>query len=307
MSVIVNLDPRDIETPYFLFSLKTRMRTDIAEIFGQDITVVFLRDIEYNRFKVELVNGTVSQKTTQKNIDNLKKIVDHWMEVRPEVCLLLDPFQRRFKLDGIPSSWIRDMIPIINVRSHRTLINDNKLYVELEPESDYIKIHTDMVLGMLNSLRQRYDEGYVYGYGKIAEQWKLEDLGSEFYRATWKDTRFAPNIVSFLTDKFLESFSTSESKISVRLGSSNKVSRHFISKKLKQIPKFINDRVIVTVVNLQDAIALSDEIVEASLDACGTVNISVHREEPDVESDNQVFYMTGDVQYPYVLSSLHTF
>ncbi len=301
MSVIVNLNPESEDTPYLLFSLKTRSQGDITEHFGSEITLVFIRDEAYNRFNAKLINGDIYQESMQKNIDTFKKIIDYWMLTNNDMCLFLDPYQKQFKLDGIPSSWVRDMVPLINIRNHDNKIEDGKLYIKLEPKADYIKTYDSLSIKMLNFLKERYTQGFTYGYGKIAAMWGLKDLGHGYHKPMWSDSRFAPNIVTFLTQRFLE-IDARIHNISIYLHSSNRVIRHFITKNLGRMPKFAGTRMIVNVANLNEAIALADNVFTSSSEAFGIVDLSVHKKKPSITDG--VIYMTNDIKYPYTVSRL---
>ena len=164
----INLNPRDFDTPYLLFALKTKMSLD-------GVTPRFNRDINYDRYSVELYKGTIKQSSW--SIDKLQGIIDHWLENHFNECLLIC---KEFKIEGIPSTWVRDMIPTINISGYQTILDDGRLYVRLNPYKDYSSTYTSLNVKVVETLERMYEDGFVYGFD--LPNWDLEHLDHELKR-----------------------------------------------------------------------------------------------------------------------------
>nr|QBK93169.1 MAG: hypothetical protein LCPAC403_03030 [Pithovirus LCPAC403] len=287
----VNLNPRDLNTSYLLFSLKTRMLFDIEDTLGESITVRFDRHLEYDRYDVLLYKGDVKQVTS--NIDKLQSIIDYWMINRSNECLLMSD---RFKIDDIPSSWIKDMISTINIFDHPTSIENGRLYIELDPAKDYSESYTNFNLKVVDSLKTKYDEGYVYDFGSIAKDWNLESLGHNYFKPRWDNCMYARNIVSFLTQRF-----TGQKKVCFDLGTDSNVVRHFIAQGLDKC-LFVGDRLIFEIDTFDNAESLSKYVKTSIKDAHGTVKLEVYRPHNILNRLGKVFYRTDDIHFPLTIS-----
>ncbi len=278
----IDLNPMNFDTPYLLFALKTKMRLD-------GVTPRFNRDMNYDRYSVELYKGVIKQSSW--NIDKLQSIIDHWLVNHFDECLLMC---KEFKIEGIPSTWIRDMIPTINISGYQTVLDDGRLYVRLDPYKDYSSTYTSLNVKVVETLERMYEDGFVYGFD--LPQWNLEHLGNEFRKPRWNDATFASNMVSFLTQRFL-----GEKEVCFDIGTNNNVVRHFIARDIDGC-KFISDRLILEIDGLDDAKSISKYIKRACQESFGEVTLSMFRTKEEVVGG--VMYMTDDIHFPYTISTL---
>nr|QBK92657.1 MAG: hypothetical protein LCPAC401_02950 [Pithovirus LCPAC401] len=278
----VALDPKNFNTPYLLFALKTKMGLD-------NVIPMFNREVNYDRFTVELYKGTVKQSIW--DVDKLQDIIDHWLDNHRDECLLMS---KDFKIEGIPSTWIRDMIPTINISGYPTSLDEGKLYIKLDPYKDYSSTYANFNVNIVETLERMYREGFIYGFD--LPEWNLEYLGNNFYKPRWNNCMYAKNMVSFLTQRFV-----GEKETYFDLGTNNNVVRHFIAIGLDGC-KFVSNRLIIEVDGFNDAESVSEYIKKTIRESHGSVTLKVFRTKQ--VGQKGVMYTTDDIHFPFTVSLL---
>lgn len=286
--------------PYDLFVLKTRLMSKISEMLGESVQMRFINVKDGGKMNVTLQFFDMNDVSFEGNVvdvplelsDSQRVLIERWMgevlSYNPEF-VFIDP--KSFKISSdIPSlSWILSVVPYLVIdEKYNSYVNDEGIFVELDPDSDYLSVFNALNIKLMEQLKEMYDVGVVVGGSELAdlsEKWQLAvmDVGTsnpEVYYPRWKDERFAPNLVDFMLERMYGS-----KHITVEMPDSD-VARHYIAIYLdrEEIPyKFNGHEVLVEAEGLNEARMACSIISRALSELKGRVMVIRHNNKGDVD------------------------
>lgn len=249
-------EPNINYTPYDVFCLKTKINLYLYKKWGSEIIPHFQSLLKDNKYQLVIILEKSTPGETEGKItlspqdhEELSHYVEYLVAKEPKVCLLFSGHFPVYSVKGqrLPSSWVTSLLKYVFIPSQlNPYVNPDGLYATLEPLNSiynnslsiiegnlvgsYKDLYTAMVMDIQQQLEVFYSSGYILQAGPIASDWSLEPLDDEslVYRPTWSDSRFAPDLVVFLTERL-----EGATYIKYQIGD-NLVLRHEIAKQLGQ-------------------------------------------------------------------------
>lgn len=261
-------EPEYTYRPYNIFLIETRLYPVVYKMFGRDIDLLFKTVHENNRMslKIQVIQipegdiepGPLAEvEMSQEQFDELQHQLDLILTENMNYSLIDKDELYRSSGKTYPRGWFNIMMEYIEIPSkYNPFIQQEGIYLEFDPEADYKYEYYQIGKMLLDTMEKYYQNGVVYGGKEIADRWNLkrvdyDELQPKLFRPLWKDKRFAPNPVEFLTKKI-----HGDNVIRIRV-SDNLVRRHYIANTLsrEQIPmKFEGSYVLMPANTLADAI-----------------------------------------------------
>ena len=216
--------------PFDLFCLKTRLYPEVNSLFKENVDMKFIGIKDKNKMgiKVLLESDTISNQnegiTSYKLHNNIftddndpcvlteteEILTDKVNQITSEYvgyCLIDRNTLYLSSGKHYPRGWFNSVLEYINLPTeYNPFIAPEGIYLTFNPLSDYIEAYNKVVKIILNTIDKYYNDGVVYGANNISIDWKLERIDNDeiipkLFRPTWKDNRFAPNLVDFLLNK----------------------------------------------------------------------------------------------------------
>ncbi len=315
--------------PYNIFCMETRLYPTVYKLFGRDVMINFETVHQNHRMdlKIRLVRITNSYTSVVSNQDveisndqriildnSIKKIVAK----DPEYCLIDRNELYIVGKGSYPKSWYNEVLGYIKLTDdYIPYITEDGIYLTFNPFSDFKTAYNQIVGILLDKLEEYYRTGVVYGASNIAYNWKLEridvdEVDPKLYRATWKDKRFAPELVEFLQSKI-----NGDPYIRINV-SSNLVARHYIASALRSegiSMVFSGNRVKIPVKDLDEAqyitsLVLSSQsmsdgkVVTYATNRVSWIYLYIEAANILLNNPNTAGYQIDDPEKPFIFSCL---
>ena len=320
-------------TPYDIFCLQTRLYPIVYQMLGRNVLLLF--EDEYVNERMELVLklvrvgsaqnflGTMDHvKLKKKQQKILNEAIDKITAEHMGYCLI-DKQELLLSVGKIyPTHWFYTMMEYVILpieynpflSSARYSGNESDrggIYLTFNPESDYKTAYNSVCKLLLDTIAKYYEEGVVYRPYSIIDSWSLEQVDTQtnrLYRPTWRDDRFAPNLVEFLLRKI-------QGDPYIRLPiSSNLVTRHYIASILNEYEIaviFEGDYARIQVNNLEEAQKIASLVTSVTglgsdqkvviRNLAGQVESFMNSIPPEI---NCISYQTSNIEKPYTVSCL---
>ena len=220
-------------TPYDLFKIKTKTFNKIIDYIGSDVNIMFTSEFKDSKMLIVIRLEKISINSpqillTQEQYNTIKSWVDDSISYYPDhVLITYDGINKSIYDEPVSNTWIKSVIPYVKIPiEYNPFILDEGIYVMLD--EDYDVKYQNIVMSIIDQLKYFYNNGYITGAKNIADAWNLyiadydEEIPNLYY-APWKDYRFAPNIINFLTQRL-----TGDDVISMKIDH-NDVIRHNIA------------------------------------------------------------------------------
>lgn len=290
--------------PYLLFCLITQTGTFLAERGrSQDLSCVTREENGHMSLKIQTTLSDEELVAAQDRVDEI-------ISDRPMFCIVYSAKLER----EYPQFWTREMLPFISCPPrYNPFVFEDNLYVDLSQEENFMTAYNDLLQNIRDELSERWKEGFVTYASSIALDWSLEavDVDGNLYRPTWKDDRFASDMVEFLLSRL-----SGEKEIMIALKPSLPMFHNIASVLQGRNFYFINEPgktcfIVVTVSNLSEAQNVTGLIEEAAYSVIGEVftrEFSSQQEAETLgENLNSVVYTNLGTLRPFVLSVLQGF
>lgn len=296
-------------TPYQLFCLTTRL---MATWPGPGIPRLLLEQVGNRMVQtVRIMQSDVEVPLSTDQQNQLEALIASAMEESPNHCIVF-AVQDIAGPVHLPESWVSSVLPSVKIPEvYDSYIEDNYVYMQLDPNSNYQDLYQQLTQSILGQLRDWYQQGAVVATEAFAISWSLQPATTTLnadrtglYVPTWKDDRFAANPVSFLTSRL-----HGDTDLRLEVGT-NQVTRHYIADTLRNSvkPRFAGDFVLVgPISHLDDARRFAAIIYHAKRTATGyVVTIPVTSTEDANQhlplNENYVIYSTDDRLRPLTVS-----
>lgn len=243
-------------SPYKIFVLETRLYPLIYSLYPNINLEIFLRG-KYNEGRNKMVlhlelrdlegsdDPFVESKVVKINDYNkriIKSKIAEITSIDPQYALIDINELYQSGTKSYPLSYLKNVLPYVGLdSSFNPFIRPQGIYLSFNPQANYNDAYHEVCGYILQKVEQFYRDGVIVLNDihnnkvkqKLIDSWKLERLDYEsevgiLYQPTWRDNRFAENLVDFLMRKI-----SGDPYIIFDL-SHNLVKRHFICKKLQQ-------------------------------------------------------------------------
>lgn len=198
---------------------------------------------------------------------------------------------RDLYIDGqnIPSIWIKNIITEISLPQaidYNTLqlfdlspeIIDNKVYITLNPDTNYRDDYIELKRKFLRYLSDLYKRGAVVSTNnQLVKDWNLNRIQGNLYEAQWNNILFARNKTTFLMKLLLGS-----KTINIDIPNDNIVKDH-IARKLNYNFFFTNSTITIFVQSLDQATEATAVVAKYLRSFEGNVNVIPFYERKDDE------------------------
>lgn len=270
--------PKTNYRPYDLFVLLTKLSVDLYRLrttYQAHFASYQLRGVM--RLTVEIYDGPNFEALDSRSAEKIQGYVDQALSFEPGHCLIFSTWPPISK-NGVtlPRSWVVAMLPYVLLDDdYQSFLHDGNLYAALDPSGEYEAEAQVISQNIINSLFIMYQEGVVLCHDTIdtihISRWELVpyfptaplEIVAMPYRPKWSNLHFAPNLVTFLTERLAEK-KTIELPIPENGGN---VKRHFVARALEKngLPFYFSRCcVIVEAVDIKTALHV-DRIVEEAL------------------------------------------
>lgn len=307
-------------TPYDIFCMETRLCPIVYKLLGRDTEINFISIHENNRMnlKIKLISSNVPDNINKNILNDINDVINYIVTYDKNYCFI-DANELYIAGRGdYPKTWYNQILRYITLpEEYNPYFKDNGIYLSFNPFSDYKKAYNEIVKLILDTLQTYYRDGVVYGASNIHLNWKLEvidynEIKPKLYKATWKDKRFAPNLVEFLREKI-----NGDPYIKIKV-SDNLVVRHFIASYLiKDNFVFIigGNHIKIEINNLDDAqyvaslITYSESLAKGKVATYASnemtvINSYIKKSDKLLGGSYCISYQTTDIEKPFMFSCL---
>jgi hypothetical protein len=261
-------------TPYELFCFNTKLAHFLSFV-NPDLSHSLVPK-EYKKeiyLFVQLMYGMNPVPISKELKPTIEELVKKSYEL-PGKFLFFSAWRKlRINETTIPAFWLRSVIgsaslpEFVNYNSSvifktNPLIENNNIYLELDPDTAYNEDYVNLKLSFLNYLYELYDSGVVPVKNKdFVQKWELDYVREDLYKAEWTNVLFAKNKTLFLIGQL-----AGKPYISFSVVQDEKV-RRCISSKLRLTHEFTESSLNVYADNLQDCLKTSSLILECEVNA----------------------------------------
>lgn len=193
-------EPKFIYTSYILFCLSTHLLAWSNKYLDPSFNFQFPTKEKNGKMYITIV--------PTKGNDQIEITPD----LKTKVTAQLEKLTSKYKLDVvlftddnflsqngflIPSPWIRQMLPYLNIKKElNPHYVDGSLLVELDNIIDYDILYKNLVINITETLENMFTQGYVFSPSdEIITKWHLVpiDNNHHLYKPTWTDYRIIQN------------------------------------------------------------------------------------------------------------------
>ncbi len=245
-------------TSYDIFVLETRLYPLIFSLYPNINLEIFLEG-KYMEDKNKMVLHLELRKlvvSEDPNVDSIaiqineqhkqiiKNKISEITSIVPTYALIdiNELYKNRKGIQQYPLSYLKSVLSYVELdTSFNPFIRPEGIYLSFNPEANYNDAYNQVSKYILNKVDTYYKNGVIVFSNiidskrkeELTNDWKLErlDTSSEvgrLYQPTWRDNRFAYNLVDFMMRKI-----SGDQYIIFKL-SNNLVKRHFICKALQE-------------------------------------------------------------------------